>query len=115
MTKTMTTPRTRKVRRRSAGGKPSRGWELQRAGRKIRRADVRKLRIGETDAKLTTVGGLVAFNAFTREQGLPGELRRRFGHLKTGAGVVYPMGAQMRNRTGMDAVRARRSRDSLGA
>jgi hypothetical protein len=91
----MTTPRTRKVRRRSAGGKPSRGWELQRAGRKVRRADVRNLRIGQTDAKLTTVGGLVSFNAFAREQGLPGELRRRFGHLKTGAGVVYPMAAQM--------------------
>lgn len=68
---------------------------MQRAGRKVRRADARKLRIGETDAKLTTVGGLVSFNAFAREQGLPGELRRRFGHLKTGAGVVYPMGAQM--------------------
>jgi hypothetical protein len=95
MTKTTSTPRTRKVRRRSAGGKPARGWELQRAGRRIRRADVRRLRIGETDSKLTTVGGLVSFNAFAREQGLPGELRRRFGHLKTGASVVYPMGAQM--------------------
>jgi hypothetical protein len=68
---------------------------LQRAGRKIRRADVRKLHVGEPDAKLTTVGGLVSFNAFVGEQGLPGELRRRFGHLQTGAGVVYPMGAQM--------------------
>jgi hypothetical protein len=95
MTKTTSTPRTRKVRRRSAGGKPARGWELQRAGRRIRRADVRKLRIGETDSRLTSIGGLVSFNAFVREQGLPVELRRRFGHLKTGAGVVYPMGAQM--------------------
>ena len=68
---------------------------MQRAGRKVRRADVRKLRIGAPDAKLTTVGGLVSFNAFAREQGLPGELRRRFGHLKTGPGVVYPMAAQM--------------------
>ena len=95
MTKTMTTPRTRKVRRRSAGGKPARGWELQRLGRKVRRADVRGLRIGRPDARLTTVGGLVSFNAFTREQGVPRELSRRFGHLKTGRGVVYPMGAQM--------------------
>ncbi len=68
---------------------------MQRAGRKILRADVRKLRMGQTDGKLTTVGGLVSFNAFAREQGLPGELRRRFRHLKTGRGVVYPMGAQM--------------------
>jgi hypothetical protein len=95
MTKTTSTPRTRKVRRRSAGGKPSRGWELQRSGRKVRRADVRKLRIGVPDARLTTVGGLVSFNAFVREQGLHRELARRFGHLKTGGGVVYPMGAQM--------------------
>ncbi len=68
---------------------------MQQAGRKVRRADVRALRIGAPDAKLTTVGGLVSFNAFAREQGMPGELRRRFGHLKTGAGVVYPMAAQM--------------------
>jgi hypothetical protein len=95
MTETTSTPRTEKVRRRSAGGKPSRGWEMQQAGRKVRRADVRALRIGAPDAKLTTVGGLVSFNAFAREQGMPGELRRRFGHLKTGAGVVYPMAAQM--------------------
>jgi len=95
MTKPSDTPRTRKVRRRSAGGKPSRGWELQREGRKVRRADVRKLRIGLPDAKLTTVGGLVSFNAFVREQGLHRELSRRFGHLKVGRGVVYPMGAQM--------------------
>jgi hypothetical protein len=68
---------------------------LQRAGRKVRRADVRKLRVGAPDARLTSVGGLVSFNAFVGELGLPSKLRRRFGHLKTGAGVVYPMGAQM--------------------
>jgi hypothetical protein len=95
MTKTTSTPRTRKVRRRSAGGKPARGWEMQREGRRVRRADVRKLHIGEPDAKLTTVGGLVSFNAFVREQGLHRELARRFGHLKMGHRVVYPMGAQM--------------------
>jgi hypothetical protein len=95
MSKTTSTPRTRKVRRRGAGGKPARGWELQRVGRKIRRADVRKLHIGEPDAKLTTVGGLVSFNAFVRELGLHRELARRFGHLKQRRGVVYPMGAQM--------------------
>ena len=95
MTKPTDTPRTRKVRRRSAGGKPAQGWLLQRLGRKIRRPDVRHLRIGETDARLTTVGGLVSFNGFAREQGVHRELGRRFGHLKTGRGVVYPMGAQL--------------------
>jgi hypothetical protein len=95
MTKPTDTPRTRKVRRRSAGGKPAQGWLLQRLGRKIRRPDVRHLRIGKTDARLTTVGGLVSFNAFAREQGVHRELGRRFGHLKTGRGVVYPMSAQL--------------------
>ena len=90
MTKPSDTPRTRKVRRRSAGGKPAGGWEMQREGRRVRRADVRKLHIGEPDAKLTTVGGLVSFNAFVREQGLHRELARRFGHLKVGHRVVYP-------------------------
>src|SRR5258708_2021618 len=95
MTKAIATPRTRKVRRRSAGGKPSGGWKLQREGRKVRRADVRNLHIGEPDARLTTVGGLVSFNAYVRELGLHRELARRFGYLKTGRGVVYPMGSQM--------------------
>ncbi len=95
MTKPSDTPRTRKVRRRSAGGKPSGGWKLQREGRKVRRADVRNLHIGAPDARLTTVGGLVSFNAYVRELGLHRELARRFGHLKTGRGVVYPMGSQM--------------------
>ena len=54
-----------------------------------------RLRIGTPDARLSSVGGLVSFNAFTREQGLHRELRRRFGRLKTGRGVVYPMAAQM--------------------
>ncbi len=51
--------------------------------------------MGAPDGRVTTVGGLVSFNAFVREQGLHRELARRFGHLKTGSGVVYPMGAQM--------------------
>jgi hypothetical protein len=37
----------------------------------------------------------VAFNAFTREEGLGRELRRRFGHLKKGHMVVYPMHSQL--------------------
>jgi hypothetical protein len=95
MHKTSDTPRTRKVRRRSAGGKPAQGWEWQRAGRRVRRPDVGRLRIGATDARLTALGGLASFNAFTRAQGVPRELGRRFGHLKRGRRVVYPMSAQM--------------------
>jgi hypothetical protein len=37
----------------------------------------------------------VSFNAFVREQGLHRELARRFGRLKRGWRVVYPMSAQM--------------------
>ena len=51
--------------------------------------------MGARDAHLSSVGGLVSFNAFTREHGLHRELRRHFGRLKTGRGVVYPMAAQM--------------------
>lgn len=95
MTKTIDTPSPRKVRRRSAGGKPALGWELQKKGRRVRRADVARLRAGRPDPRLSAVGGLVSFNAFTRDLGLHRELRRRFGHLKTGRRVVYPMAAQM--------------------
>lgn len=51
--------------------------------------------MGAPDARVTTVGGLVSFNAFVREQGLHREFARRFGHLKRRRGVVYPMAAQM--------------------
>lgn len=61
----------------------------------MRRADVGRLQVGAADKRLSSVGGLVSFNAFTREHGLHRELRRRFGRLKTGSRVVYPMGAQM--------------------
>lgn len=95
MTKTRDTPSPQKVRRRSAGGKPAEGWQWQQQGRRVRRPDVGRLRMGATDAHLSSVGGLVSFNAFTREHGLHRELRRHFGRLKTGRGVVYPMAAQM--------------------
>ena len=50
----------------------------------------------ETKARLTGVAGLVPFGAFIREIGVDAELTRLFGRLKTGLGVVYPMGAQLR-------------------
>jgi hypothetical protein len=95
MTKAMEAPSPQKVRRRSAGGKPAAGWQWQQRGRRVRRPDVGRLRMGARDAHLSSVGGLVSFNAFTREHGLHRELRRHFGRLKTGRGVVYPMAAQM--------------------
>jgi hypothetical protein len=51
---------------------------------------------GRPDPSLTGVAGLVFFGAFLRQLGVDRELRRRFGHLKSGRSVVYPMGAQLR-------------------
>jgi hypothetical protein len=61
----------------------------------VRRADVRRIRSGKPDPKVTGVAGLVGFNAFTQELGFGRELGRRFSHLKQGRRVVYPMSAQM--------------------
>lgn len=68
---------------------------MQREGRRIRRADVRRIRKGAPDPRVTGVAGLVAFNAFTQELGLGRELARKFGDLKRGRQVVYPIAAQM--------------------
>ncbi|HVZ33895.1 MAG TPA: IS1380 family transposase, partial [Polyangiaceae bacterium] len=54
------------------------------------------LRVTTTGANLTSAAGLVEFGAFLREQGVDRELASRFGHLKVGRRVVYPMGAQLR-------------------
>jgi len=87
------TPSTQKVRRDSLGGK--RGDGHLRTCR-IRRADARKIRIGQPDRCLTGYGGLAGFGAFVRDLGVDRELRDGFRHLKAGAMVVYPMEAQMR-------------------
>ncbi len=42
------------------------------------------------------MAGLVAFGRFTRRQGVERALRHRFGAIKRGAGVVYPMPEQLR-------------------
>ena len=97
MHKPSDTPRTARCdEEASAGGKPSGGWKLHmREGRKVRQADVRKLRIGKPDAHLTTVGGLQSRSTRSSASSSYQELARRFGHLKEpGRGIVYPMGAQ---------------------
>jgi hypothetical protein len=87
---------TQKMRRDVTGGDRGDGHRLQQEGRRIRRPDPRRIRIGKPDPSLTSAAGLVPFGAFLREIGLDERLRRLFGHLKTGDGVVYPMGSQMR-------------------
>jgi hypothetical protein len=96
MKKHESTPSTRKVRRPVRGGKRASGWKLQREGRRVRRADPRSIRVTTAEGSLTCASGLVEFGAFLRECGVDRELARRFGHLKVGPMVVYPMGAQMR-------------------
>ncbi len=92
----MPTSSTRKMRRDVTGGKRGNGHQLQQERRRIRRPDPRRVRVGKPDPTLTSAAGLVPFGAFLRDIGVDEQLRRCFGHLKTGDGVVYPMGAQLR-------------------
>lgn len=89
------TTSTWKVRRPSVGSKRAPGWEWQAASRQVRRARARALREGKPDASLSSVGGLASFNTFVQAEGLGRTLYERFGHLKVGARVVYPMHTQM--------------------
>jgi hypothetical protein len=97
----MKTPKTRptsihKVRRDELGGKRGMGHELQKQGRRVRRPDARKILTGDPDDSLTGVAGLVGFGRFARDIGLDRELAERFGDMKSGPYVVYPMGMQLR-------------------
>lgn len=107
-TKTPNAPGTEKVRRATLGSKRAPGWEWQNSGRRVRRADVRKLRCGPDDPSLSGVGGLVDFNAFVQSEHLGRRLARDFGHLKTGRQVVYPMHAQIQLLIDAAVVGARR-------
>jgi len=84
------------------------GWELQRRGKRVRRPDVTALRRGQADPRLSGCGGLPAFAAFLQKQHFGASLRQLFGHLKTGAGVVYPMHTQLQLLIDAFAVGARR-------
>ena len=88
-------PGTRKVRRLVRGSKRADGWRMQREGRKVRRPDPRRVQM-TGDPKMSAVAGLVDFGAYVRGLGEDRELARKFGHLKQGHGVVYPMAAQIR-------------------
>lgn len=87
------TPSASKVRRIFSGGKRGDGRHRRR---RIRRPDPATLRLGTPDKNLTGVAGLPAFGAYVRRLGVDEELHRLFNRLKSAAGVVYPMGAQLR-------------------
>jgi hypothetical protein len=63
---------------------------------------------GPDDGALSGVGGLVDFNAFIQQEGLGCALSRKFGHLKTGKQVVYPMHTQLQLLLDATIVGARR-------
>jgi|SoiMethySBSTD1v2_1073268.scaffolds.fasta_scaffold303651_1 DDE family transposase len=96
MTTTTRTTSIHKVRRDVLGGKRGAGHEYQRRGRRIRRPDPRRIRPGPHDSTLTGVAGLVELGRFAQEIRLDAELKRRFGKMKTGPRVVYPMPEQLR-------------------
>jgi hypothetical protein len=89
------TPSTHKVRRDHVGGKRGCGRDLQFV-RKLRRRDPSRIKVGATDASLTSAAGLCGFGRFTRSIGFDRALRRGLRDIKTGPAVVYPMGDQMR-------------------
>jgi Transposase DDE domain group 1 len=93
MQTTVHTRSTGKVRRDVTGGKRGNG---HRRHHPVRRPDPRRITSGPSDPGLTGVAGLVEFGAYLRELGVDHELQRKFGHLKRGPAVVYPVGAQMR-------------------
>jgi hypothetical protein len=95
-TKKRSTASIHKVRRDVVGGKRGKGWELQAAGKRVRRADPTRIHAGPPDRSLTGVGGLVAFGQFLKELGLDWELGQLFGDMKSGPLVVYPMPGQLR-------------------
>lgn len=96
--KTTTTGATsiHKVRRDVTGGKRGAGHYLQRKGRRIRRPEASRIQRGQPDPTLTGVAGLAEFGSFCRQSNLDSELKQRFGHMKTGIHVVYPMPEQLR-------------------
>src|SRR5690606_18584511 len=68
-----------KVRRDVVGGKRGKGWELQAAGKRVRRADPVRIHGGPADGSLSAVGGLVPFGQFLKKLGFDWELGRLFG------------------------------------
>ncbi len=70
----------------------------------MRRPDPAIIRIGKPDPMVTGVAGLVGFGAYVRRLGFDRDLHAAFDRLKTGNGVVYPMGTQLRLLTDAFAV-----------
>ena len=70
----------------------------------MRRPDPQIIRAGKPDPSVTGVAGLVGFGGFVRRLGIDRALHASFDRLKSGHGVIYPMGAQLRLLTDAFAV-----------
>jgi|GEM_PF-502502 len=99
---------TCKVRRDVLGGERGAGHALQAKGERVKRKDARKVDVNATSAKLTSMAGLATFGGYIDELGLDHELANVADRLKTGGGVVYPMGGQLRMLVDAQAVGATR-------
>jgi len=86
-------PSTSRVRRDVTGGKRGDGNHRKR---RVRRPDPKLIRAGKPDPTVTGVAGLVGFGGYLRHIGVDRALHEAFDPLKSGRGVIYPMGAQLR-------------------
>lgn len=81
------------VRRDLVGGRRGQGLHDRRC---VRRPDARRIVLGPHDPSLSSLGGLVVFNALVDDLGVGASLRSVCAPLKIGRSVVYPMQAQVR-------------------
>lgn len=81
------------MRRDVCGGKRGDG---HRRGKRVRRAESSRIRLGKPDDSVTGVAGLARFGSFAESLGLDRQLRGLFFELKAGPLVVYPMENQIR-------------------
>jgi hypothetical protein len=70
----------------------------------VRRPDPQIIRAGKPDPTVTGVAGLVGFGSYLRGLGVDRDLHAQFDRLKSGRGVIYSMGTQLRLLTDAFAV-----------
>jgi hypothetical protein len=88
-------PFIHKVRRIPLGGKRADGHDLQKVGKQAKRRDPLSIHVGKPDPSLTGMAGILDFDRFVHEMGLPAALSRDFDSMKQGSGVVYSMSYQL--------------------
>jgi hypothetical protein len=84
-------PAANKLRRLGGGAPRPGGHEYQEQGALIRRKNPKAIKIGDPDPSVSGYGGLVDFACFCRAHGVDAALAARFGDMKVGLHVVFPM------------------------